>query len=160
MKIYKQVEFNNIINDILKNEEFISLRYEIHHGITRLDHLLNVAKLTYLISKFLKIKNYKEITRAALLHDFYFSNQDSSFLGHPLTSLNNAKRVFYINEMQSDIIYNHMFPATLRLPKYKETWIVSTADKIAALKECAKYKIPLEAGTIYLFLLNFMIIPR
>ena len=43
MKIKKQVEFNNIISDYLKNEEIIDLRYEYHHGISRLDHSLSVA---------------------------------------------------------------------------------------------------------------------
>ena len=70
MKIKKQVEFNNVINDILKNDEVISLRHEYHHGISRLDHSLSVAKLTYNICKLFKIKTIKETTRAALLQDF------------------------------------------------------------------------------------------
>lgn len=160
MKIKKQVEFNNIINDILKNEEVISLRYEFHHGISRLEHSLSVAKLTYNICKIFKINTIKETTRAALLHDFFHSFEDSSFKGHPSTALKNAKRVFNINKMQEDIIYNHMFPATLRIPKYKETWIVSLSDKLIAIKECTKYKIPMKIGATFLFLFNFMIIQR
>ena len=57
MKIKKQVEFNNLISDILKNEEVISLRYEYHHGISRLDHSLSVAKLTFNLCKLFKINN-------------------------------------------------------------------------------------------------------
>lgn len=160
MKIKKQVEFNNVINDILKNDEVISLRHEYHHGISRLDHSLSVAKLTYNICKLFKIKTIKETTRAALLHDFFHSFEESSFKGHPKTALKNAKRVFNINKMQEDIIYNHMFPATLRIPKYKETWIVSISDKLIAIKECAKYKIPMKIGATFLFFFNFMIIQR
>ena len=70
MKIKKQIEFNNIISDILKNQEIIDLRYEFHHGISRLDHSLNVAKLTFNICKTFNIDTIKETTRAALLHDF------------------------------------------------------------------------------------------
>lgn len=160
MKIKKQVEFNNIISDILKNEEIIGLRYEYHHGISRLDHSLNVARLTFNMCKLFKIEKIEEVTRAALLHDFYKTGEDSSFRGHPITAVNNAKRVFNVNDMQADIIYNHMFPATLRVPKYKETWIVTTADKLVAINECTRYKLPIQIGTVFLFLFNFMMIQR
>lgn len=160
MKIKKQIEFDNIISDILKNDEIISLRYEYHHGISRLSHCLSVAKLTYTLCKIFKIKDIKSTTRAALLHDFYHSYEDSSFKGHPKTAVTNAKKLFKINKMQEDIIYNHMFPATKRIPKYKETWLVSISDKLVALKECTKYKLPFEFGTVFLFLFNFLIIQR
>ena len=160
MKIKKQVEFNNLISDILKNEEIIGLRYEYHHGISRLDHSLNVAKLTFNMCKLFKIEKIEEVTRAALLHDFYKIGEDSSFRGHPTTAVNNAKRVFNVNDMQADIIYNHMFPATLRVPKYKETWIVTTADKLVAINECTRYKLPIQIGTVFLFIFNFMMIQR
>ena len=160
MKIKKQVEFNDIISDILKNEEIIGLRYEYHHGISRLDHSLNVARLTFNMCKLFKIEKIEEVTRAALLHDFYKTGEDSSFRGHPTTAVNNAKRVFNVNDMQADIIYNHMFPATLRVPKYKETWIVTAADKLVAINECTRYKLPIQIGTVFLFLFNFMMIQR
>ena len=160
MKIKKQVEFNDIISDILKNEEIIGLRYEYHHGISRLDHSLNVARLTFNMCKLFKIEKIEEVTRAALLHDFYKTGEDSSFRGHSTTAVNNAKRVFNVNDMQADIIYNHMFPATLRLPKYKETWIVTTADKLVAINECTRYKLPIQIGTVFLFIFNFMMIQR
>lgn len=160
MKMRKQLEFNYIISDILKNEEVISLRYEKHHGISRLDHSLRVAKLVFSLSLLFHLDNVEEVTRAALLHDFYHHSDDSSFKGHPLSAKNNAKRVFKITEVQEDIIYNHMFPATLRFPKYKETWLVSLADKLVAIKECARYKVPLEMGSTFLFIFNFLILPR
>lgn len=160
MKIKKQIEFNNIISDILKNQEIIDLRYEYHHGISRLDHSLNVAKLTFNICKTFNIDSINETTRAALLHDFYRSFEDSSFTHHPYVAAKNAKRVFNINKMQEDIIACHMFPATLKLPKYKETWIVSLSDKIVAIKECTRYKLPLQLSIYSMFIFNFLIIRR
>ena len=160
MKIKKEVEFNDIIKDILKNKEVISLRYELHHGISRLDHLLNVARLTYNICKFFKVRNYEKVIRAAFLHDFYFTSDDVNFKNHPLKALDNAKRVFNVDNMQIDIIYNHMFPATLRIPKYKETWIVIIADKLVAICECMRYKLPNQIGITLVFLFNFMVIQR
>ena len=160
MKIKKQIEFSSIISDILKNQEIIDLRYEYHHGISRLDHSFNVAKLTFNICKIFNIDTIKETTRAALLHDFYRSFEDSSFTHHPLVAAKNAKRVFNINKMQEDIIACHMFPATLKLPKYKETWIVSLSDKIVAIKECTRYKLPLQLSVYSMFIFNFLIIRR
>ena len=103
MSIDDEIEFNNIVNDILKNEEFIELKYEIHHGISRLDHSLSVAHLTYRIARFLRIKKYKEITRAALLHDFFKSIEvpENSFVKHPLVAAKNAKEVFEIDRNRS-----------------------------------------------------------
>ncbi len=162
MKVNKELEFNNIINDILKNEKFIELRYEIHHGISRLDHSLNVAKLTYNACKKLGIKNYAEVTRAALLHDFFKSEEvpKKSFLLHPQKALENAKANFNLSKMQENIIASHMFPICRVNPKYKESFIVSTSDKIVALKEVTKYKIPLTIGATFLFFFNFFVIPR
>jgi len=162
MSINKELEFNNIINDILKNEEFIELRYEIHHGISRLDHSLSVAKLTYNMCKGLGMKNYKEVTRAALLHDFFKRDEvpEKSFINHPEIALKNAKENFELSEMQENIIASHMFPVAKVMPKYKESYIVSAADKIVAVKECAKYKVPISVGAAFLFFLNFAVIQR
>lgn len=156
MLIRKEIEFNKIINDILKNEEFIDLKYEVHHGITRLDHSLSVARLTYVLCKKFKVKNYVEVTRAALLHDFFKSKEiaKNRFINHPLKALENAKLNFSINKMQENIILSHMFPASCVMPKYKESYLVSFADKLVALKECTKYKIPLTIGATFLFMLR------
>ncbi len=162
MTINKEVEFNNIISDILKNKEFIDLKYEIHHGISRLDHSLNVARMTYRICKRLHVKNYEEITRAALLHDFFRTNEvpDKSFLLHPLKAVENSKKNFEITNIQENIIASHMFPVTKVLPKYAGSWIVSGADKAVAIYECTKYKVPLTIGATFLFCLNICFIQR
>ena len=162
MTINKEVEFNNIISDILKNKEFIDLKYEIHHGISRLDHSLNVARMTYRICKRLHVKNYEEITRAALLHDFFRTNEvpDKSFLLHPLKAVENSKKNFEITNIQENIIASHMFPVTKVLPKYAGSWIVSGADKAVAIYESTKYKVPLTIGATFLFCLNICFIQR
>lgn len=162
MSIDDEIEFNNIVNDILKNEEFIELKYEIHHGISRLDHSLSVAHLTYRIARFFRIKKYKEITRAALLHDFFKSIDvpENSFVKHPLVAAKNAKEVFEINKMQENIIEAHMFPMSVKLPKSIGSWIVSGADKLIAIKEVTRYKIPLTIGAVMLFIINMCYIQR
>ena len=66
-------EFKYIIKDILSNDEFLKTKQKVHHGITRYDHLMRVSYYSFLVSKFLRL-NYKETTRAALLHDFFGYN--------------------------------------------------------------------------------------
>lgn len=162
MTINKEVEFNNIISDILKNKEFIDLKYEIHHGISRLDHSLNVARLTYKMCKRLHVKNYEEITRAALLHDFFRTEDvpEKCFLNHPLKAVENSKKNFEISNFQENIIAAHMFPVTKTIPKHVGSWIVSGADKAVAIYECTKYKVPLTIGAAFLFCMNICFIQR
>ena len=52
-----EIDFNIIVNDILKNEKFIDLKYEFHHGLSRMDHSLHVARITYLACKRMHLKN-------------------------------------------------------------------------------------------------------
>lgn len=162
MTINKEVEFNNIISDILKNKEFIDLKYEIHHGISRLDHSLNVARLTYKMCKRLHVKNYEEITRAALLHDFFRTDDvpEKCFLNHPLKAVECSKKNFEISDFQENIIAAHMFPVTKNIPKHVGSWIVSGADKAVAIYECTKYKVPLTIGAAFLFCMNICFIQR
>lgn len=162
MSIKKEIDFNNMVHDILNNKEFISLKDELHHGISRLDHSLHVARLTYNMCDVLHKDNIKDVTRAALLHDFFKDEQIEkfSFVNHPKQAVINAQIYFNINELQENIIASHMFPVSSIIPKHKESWIVSLADKIVSLKECVQYKVPLTIGTAFLFFINFAIIQR
>ena len=157
-----EVDFNKIVNDILKNEKFIDLKYEIHHGISRMNHSLHVARITYLWCRKMHLKNTEDITRAALLHDF-FQKKDikkNAFVNHPKVALENAKQEFDINPMQENIIASHMFPMTTTLPNCKESYIVSAVDKMVALYELTKYKAPIEVGALLIFAVNFLVIQR
>ncbi len=162
MTLNKEIEFNSIVNDILKNKDFIALKYEIHHGISRLDHSLHVAKVTYQTCKKLKIKNYEEITRAALLHDFFKSDEVTQkvFLNHPTTALKNAQDNFDLSKRQENIIASHMFPIARTVPNNLGSWVVSGVDKFVALYECAKFKAPIKVGASLIFILNLCFIQR
>ncbi|MFR8085750.1 MAG: hydrolase, partial [Leuconostoc gelidum] len=58
---------------------------------------------------------------------------------HPRIALKNAQKITHINSKEADIILKHMFGATIALPKYRESWIVSIVDDFAAVNE---YLIP------------------
>lgn len=58
---------------------------------------------------------------------------------HPKIALENASKLFDLNEKEQDIILKHMWPVTLALPKYKETYIITFTDKYSTLKESFNY---------------------
>ena len=157
-----KIEFEHICADILNNEKFKSLNKELHHGITRYEHSMHVAKTTYMYLKKTKNSNIVEATRAALLHDFYNNreideyNRVEKLSAHPSKSLENAKKFFEINDMQEDIIVNHMFPSTKQLPKTKEGKIVSVVDKLVAIYEMAHYKSVMQLSVLLLFVFNMI----
>ena len=162
----KQKDFNSIVQDITANKRFNLLNTELHHGITRYQHSMRVAKWTYKVCDKLHMKNKIDTTRAALLHDFYINddlitdNSAKALNEHPSKALINSKKYFTINELQEDIIINHMFPCTLSLPKTKEGWLVSGIDKIVGAYEMLRFKTSLYAGIYLLFMFEFMKISR
>ena len=159
MKKSKQEEFYSIVNDILLNDKYRELKEELHHGITRYDHCLRVAKSTFKTTKNMGL-DYKTATRAALLHDFYTSNDligTSSVKAlnvHPKKALENTELYFELNNVGKNIIESHMFPLGYKKPEYKEAWIVSIMDKKVAIYEMLRYKLSLKLGIYLIFLFN------
>jgi len=138
-------EYYEIIQDIDGHEEFVKLKEYFHHNSSIYEHVQDVAYLSYRICKFLKL-DYRSAARGAILHDFFlydWRNHDvpdlprKKFHGieHPTIALANAKKHFSLNEIEEDIIKKHMWPLTLVVPKYKESFIVSFADKYLSSKE-------------------------
>ena len=159
-------EFYSLVQDIIDNEKFNKLTNELHHGISRYDHSMRVAKWTYKIGKKCNMKKLNDTTRAALLHDFYTNEELKGNSGlknlkvHPNQALNNSMKYFELDKVQQDIIKSHMFPCTLSLPKYKESWLVSGVDKLVGTYEMIRYKISLYLGIYLLFLFEVLTIPR
>ena len=135
-------EYNDIVKDILDNKEFNKLKEYKHHGITRYDHVLRVSKWTYKVSKKWKL-DYVSATRAGLLHDFFFVNNQEVKLSyrikvlfiHPKMALEKSKKYFKLNKKEERIILSHMFPVGLCIPLSLEGWIVNIADDIASIYE-------------------------
>lgn len=139
---YENYQFDTIVRDILNNEEFCKMKNITHHGLNRYDHSLRVSYLSYNVSKALRL-DYNKVARAALLHDFFLEdNKDFSIKGkvhtlvnHPKYALNNACNYFYLSDMEKDIILTHMFPVSLNVPKYVESWIVDIVDDCVSIYE-------------------------
>ncbi len=138
-------EYYETVQDILDHDEFQKLKDYFHHNSSIYHHVHDVAYLSYRISKYLKL-DYRSTARGALLHDFFlydWRNHDvpdlprEKFHGleHPKIAVANAKKHFSINEIEEDIIRKHMWPLTIVPPKYRESYIVSFADKYLSSKE-------------------------
>ncbi len=133
--------YSILIEDILKNKEFIKLQNIEHHGTNRLNHSKRVSYYSYKICKKMGL-DYISAARAGLLHDFFISKQERtkkerviSIFTHPKKALITSTTYFYLNDIERNIIISHMFPIYLALPQYLESWIVSIVDKTVGIYE-------------------------
>lgn len=142
-------EFMNLIKDLYTNETVNKMKeYRQHCDISTFEHSLNVSYISYKICKKLNL-DYKSMARAALLHDLFLydwrnSKKELKLEGyhafvHPKIALKNAVKLYELNEKEQDIIIKHMWPVTLAMPKYKETWIITLVDKYSAILETREY---------------------
>lgn len=152
-------EYIEIVNNILKNDEFNKIDNIKHHGISRLKHSLRVSYYSYKIAKSLNL-NYYNVARGGLLHDFFLSDNNRSdkerlldTFTHPKRALKKASETFDLNDMEKDIIVGHMFPIYKSIPKYSESWIVNLTDKVIGSYELLHhYYCNLNHAVNYLYL--------
>lgn len=157
----KSVDFDTIANEIINKEKYLSLKNDPHHGLNRYIHSMNVAQNTYRITKMLGL-DYISATRGALLHDYFNDSEYRSTKGlrkggmHPVIALNNARREYKLNAKEENIIASHMFPMGDVMPNCRESWVVTTVDKLVAIRECSVYKLREKISLGVIFLINFL----
>lgn len=136
-------EFNMIIYDLANHPTVQKMKlYRQHYDTNCFDHCYNVAFYSYLICKKLNL-DYISVSRAGMLHDLFLYDwrkkqpEHKRFHGfrHPRIALNNASKLFNLNEKEKDIILKHMWPITIIPPKYIEGYIITLTDKYCALEE-------------------------
>ena len=168
MKKIVDKEYLSIVKDILEHEEFQKMEDIKHHNTTRYDHCLKVSYYSYKVAKMLKLKS-DDVARGGLLHDFFSDRtvyHDKAIekvklytVGHPKLAVENAKKHFNISPIEEDIIRTHMFPVDIKIPKYTESWIVSTVDKVLGTFEFGKkasHKLGYAVNLYLLFLINML----
>lgn len=145
-KIYIDTEFIYIIKDILENDTVKQMKkYRQHYKTTCFDHCLMVSYYCYKYCKKFDL-DYVSCSRAAMLHDLFLYDWRKKEDGrkglhaftHPKTAYKNASNLFDLNDKEADIILKHMWPLTISLPKYKESYIITFFDKYCALNESYK----------------------
>lgn len=142
-------EFNSIIEDLTTHQTVQQMKNFIQHcDTTCYDHCINVAYYSYLICKKYGL-DFKSAARGGMLHDLFLYNWRKrereveldgfhAFI-HPKIALENSMKLFNLNNIEKDIILKHMWPITLHLPKYKESYIITLVDKYCAIKESFDY---------------------
>ena len=153
-----QNEFEDIISDLVKNETVLLMKnYRQHYDTSCFEHCKNVAYYSYLICKKFNL-DYISVARAGMLHDLFLYDWRSRIdnrkglhaFTHPKTALKNASSLFNLNDKESDIILKHMWPLTISLPRYIESYIVTLVDKYCALEESIKaYQTKYKLGRLY-----------
>ena len=130
--------------DILRSPGMEKEKRYLQHGkVTVYRHSLSVACLSlYLARRFRVPVEERALVRGALLHDSFLYDwhvREPSHRWHGFRhagfALRNASRDFQLGPIERDIIRKHMFPLNLALPRYRESALVSLADKLCAAGE-------------------------
>ncbi len=144
LKARDEQYFKSCAAEILQSKEVQSMSAFIQHAnVSCLEHSVSVAYYSYRLCRKLRLQvDCRSLIRGALLHDFFLYDwhlkSDRKGLHgftHPKTALENAQEHFTLNDKEKDIIVKHMWPLTLRPPKYKEALIVSLSDKFCSTIE-------------------------
>ena len=143
----KEMKFRRILRETRKDSRFNEMRNFIQHGDTTvMEHCIHVAQTAYFIAVKFGIKVDEDaLIRGALLHDYFLYDwHDDDHRGlknlhgfyHPGVALKNAMAEYTLTDRQKNIISSHMWPLTLRhIPKCKEAWVVTAADKYVSTME-------------------------
>lgn len=172
-------EYYKLAENILNNEYFLELKKDNHHGTNKYDHCKRVSYVSYKLAKLFKADK-GEVVRAGLLHDFFFGERtekdENSYLNHPKTSVNNAKKYFDINDREAKDIETHMFHHVLvkkvlpfvnykekaklkdHKPNSKEGAIICFSDFLVSVYEFERFRLGYSISLFTLFLINLITI--
>ena len=143
IKFTLEKEYCDCVWDLIDHEKVKLMKKYMQHGdISCYDHSLHVSNISFRLCKKLGLDPCSA-ARGGLLHDLFlydWHTDNKSYTGlhglvHPGIALKNANEYFSLNNIEKDIIEKHMWPLTLRLPKYKESYVVLMVDKYCALFE-------------------------
>lgn len=141
-KIQKDKEFQSIIKDLIENETVLEMKkYRQHYETNCFEHCYTASFYCYKICKKFKL-DYKSAARGAMLHDLFLYDwrEKSDRKGlhaftHGKCAMENANKLFELNEKEQNMILRHMWPVTVVPPKYIEGFILTLVDKHCAIEE-------------------------
>lgn len=140
--------FREVLCEVLPAGRVAEMKQYISHSdVTVYQHCIRVAYTAYTMAVKWNVKcDLRSLVRGALLHDYYLYDWHDPNKGfrwhgfkHHRFALANAERDFVLNDTERNIIYSHMFPLTFwSVPRCREAWLVTLADKKVASRETAK----------------------
>ena len=137
-----QNAYLDCVRDLLQTPEVQSMRQLPHHpGVSCYEHSIFVSYVAFRLARRWGL-DLRSCARCGLLHDLYLYrwNDQSAHPGlqcfdHPVFALRNAEKITHLTPKERNIILAHMWPLALHLPRSREAWTVSLADKICATVE-------------------------
>ena len=134
--------------NILQSPEFHAIMKQKHHFVSTAGiHSIRVAYFCLLLASILGFfgltLNRRTLVRVALCHDLgmagrkerYHTGHDCCFL-HPVNSEVIARKLLPdITYKETDAILMHMFPLSTSHPHSREGWVLTIADKMAAMTD-------------------------
>jgi uncharacterized protein len=141
--------FNEYAKEILENDIYNECKKLFSHGGIRIyDHSISVARMAFSFVERSKTIDKRAVVRAALLHDFFL--YEWHIWGwryvkhgwvHPKIAANKSRVHFGISDKEYSAIKTHMWPWTpFAIPRSREAWAISLADKIVAVTEALFFR--------------------
>lgn len=150
-RFWEEEEFKGFYQTLVQQSNLEDIaQYPQHGSTTRLMHSVAVAYYSYRLAKSTKLSfHWEELVRGALLHDYFFydaQDGDPAHKGHwtrhPDIAADNAKKEVVLTPIEEDTIRCHMFPLTMKPPKYREGVVVSLVDKACSVYEFFSRRAP------------------
>ncbi len=142
-------QFMDKARPLLENPMVTKLsEYKHHRHKTRLDHVKEVAYLSFIWGKRLGL-DCDAIVKGGLLHDLFYYDwlregpRLHGFRHHNI-ALKNARQITCLSKKEEDIIKKHMWPLTVIPPRYMESLIVSLMDTFCSARDYVHMKMPEE----------------
>lgn len=139
-------EFRSLVYGVCNDRVVQRMKhYKQHCNTNCFVHCYEASFHCYKICKLLGF-DYVSAVRGAMLHDLFLydwrkpcpENSWHAFT-HGKKAYENAVKIFELNEIEKDMIINHMWPLSIIPPKTKEGWVLTFVDKYCALKEIIRY---------------------
>ena len=139
-------EFVSIVYDLVNDPTVQRMKiYKQHCDTSCFTHCVEASYHCFKICKMMGF-DYVSAARGAMLHDLFLYdwrrksdvNSWHAFT-HGQVAYDNASKIFTLNNVEKDMIINHMWPLTIKLPKTKEGWVLVLVDKYCAIKEFVRY---------------------
>lgn len=134
-------EFLGLAKHVIENEKIQEMKKYNHHSQTNcFTHSLHVAYYNYVVCKMAGL-DVEAGVRAGLMHDMFLYDWHTRRpkpgerlhgFEHPKKALKNASDCFELSDREIDMISKHMFPLTISVPKYKETFVIVMTDKFCS----------------------------
>lgn len=150
-RFWEEEEFKSFYETLAQESGLEGIaQYPQHGSTTRLMHSVAVAYYSYRLARSTRLPfHWEELVRGALLHDYFFYDaQDGDpahkwhWTRHPDIAADNAKKELPLTPIEEDTIRCHMFPLTVKPPKYREGVVVSLVDKACSVYEFFSRRAP------------------